>query len=77
MTETIFLRLEDEDIDVWRPVCAEKVLGGEGYRILSSPQNFIPDGEKWEFDLGSVVLVEERELEGRLVKVAISKISIS
>jgi hypothetical protein len=57
--ETIYVRLLDEAVDVWRPVTAE-ALGGERYRIISD--NTDPEDEKWEFQTGDVVHCVEKEL---------------
>ena len=57
--ETIYVRLLNEAVDVWRPVTAE-TLGGERYRIIS--ENTDPEDEKWEFKTGDVVHCVEREL---------------
>jgi len=58
-TKTIYIRLLDEGVDVWRPVKAE-VLGGERYRIIS--ENTDPEDEKWEFKTGEVVHCTGKEL---------------
>jgi hypothetical protein len=44
-TETIYVRLLDEGVDVWRPVSAE-TLGEGRYRIVS--ENTDPEDEKCE-----------------------------
>jgi hypothetical protein len=54
--ETIHVALLNEDVDVWRPVEAERE--GAFYRIISS----MPEGEEWAFDRGSLVRCEQREL---------------
>ena len=58
-TQTIYVRLLDEGVDVWRPVRAE-TLRGERYRIIS--ENTDPEDEKWEFKTGDVVHCVEKEL---------------
>ena len=58
-TQTIYIRLLDEGVDVWRPVRAE-TLRGERYRIIS--ENTDPEDEKWEFKTGDVVHCVEKEL---------------
>ena len=58
-TETIYVRLLDEGVDVWRPVSAE-ILGKERYRIISEPSD--PEDEKWEFQSGDVVQCIQKEL---------------
>ncbi len=58
MTErvTIFIKLRDETVDVWRPVDAEQV-GGDEYRVLGE----IPEAEVWEFQPGEVVHCRKRD----------------
>lgn len=73
MKVTIYVKLLDEGIDVWRPVNAEKVKNGSAFYILPSPDNIQPDGEAWEFSPGSYVLVREVNLEGKVSKVAFER----
>jgi hypothetical protein len=65
---TIYVRLLDEDIDVWRPVQAE-LLGGQSYLIVE--QEYVRDVERWEFEPGDHVVCETRDtMDGsRLVTV--------
>ena len=50
---TVFMPLENESVDVWRPVDAEHL--GEGrYRILGP----VPEDEKWAFEPGAIVRCE-------------------
>ncbi|MGH9895705.1 MAG: hypothetical protein ACREA0_27725 [bacterium] len=58
MTEraTILVKLLDEAVDVWRPVDAEHVGGGE-YRVLGQ----VPEDEVWEFQPGDVVRCRNRD----------------
>lgn len=50
---TVFMPLQDEGVDVWRPVDAEHL--GEGrYRILGP----VPEDETWAFEPGAVVQCE-------------------
>jgi hypothetical protein len=67
---TIYVALEDEGVDVWRPVEAADEGGGI-YRISQTPMS---DGEKWEFPPGARVRCERRELSDgpALVAVALS-----
>ena len=58
-TETIYVRLLEEAVDVWRPVSAA-ILGEGRYRIISEPPD--PENEKWEFQFGDVVHCIEKEL---------------
>jgi hypothetical protein len=55
---TIYVRLLDEGVDVWRPVRAEP-LGGNLYRLAATP---VPDTETWEFSPGAVVVTQIRLL---------------
>lgn len=69
---TIFVRLQDEGIDVWRPVESQ---------ATSMPGVYILDGrdeqaeEIWQFAPGSRVEVEEKLLEGDFVLVAVREVS--
>ena len=54
-TETVYVRLRD--LNVWRPVMAERV-SGKAYRLLDSQ----PENETWEFPSGCVVRCEVRRL---------------
>ena len=51
----IYVKLEDEGVDVWRPVRAEHIEG-DTYRIL--PQPYDRDTERWAFEPGSAVVCE-------------------
>jgi hypothetical protein len=57
-TETIYMYLPDEAVDVWGPVQAEK-LGPDLYRILGP----VPEEEVWQFPPGSIVRVQMKRLE--------------
>ena len=59
-TETICVYLLDEGTDVWLAVAAVP-LGRGRYRLPTNPD---PESEKWEFEGGSVVAAERRELSG-------------
>lgn len=71
-TETIYVALIDEGVDVWRPVEAEP-LGDDRYRLVSPP-DFDPDTETWAFPPGSVVLCEERALSDGPALVAVQEV---
>lgn len=49
----IFVRLPEEDVDVWRPVWAEKI-GVDRFRIVEQPYD--RDDERWEFEPGDEVV---------------------
>jgi hypothetical protein len=58
-TETIYVGLLDEGVEVWRPVLA--VRRAEGlFEIVS--KNDSPETEAWEFPSGSLVRCETKEL---------------
>jgi len=57
-TETIYMYLPDEAVDVWRPVQAEK-LGPDLYRVLGP----VPAEEVWQFSPGSIVRLQMKRLE--------------
>ena len=65
-TETIFVRLLGEGVDVWRPVRATP-LGGSMFRLGEDP---VPPDEEWGFHPGDHVRVEERQGDAGPVKVA-------
>ena len=53
--KTIYMPLENEGTDVWKPVQAED-LGGGRVRIVGS----MPEGERWRFPPGSIVRIRAR-----------------
>jgi hypothetical protein len=62
--------LLDEGTDAWRPVDALP-LGNSMYRIVS--RNQCPEIEKWQFDPGTIVKCESRELSDGSSLVAVSQ----
>jgi hypothetical protein len=66
---TVYVKLFDEGVDVWRPVPAED-LGRHRYRLLS-PDNYDPHDETWEFLPGTAVVCEPRQLSDGIHMVAI------
>ena len=56
-TQTIYVRVVNEDVDVWRPVVAEHA-GGDRYRLIDHPA----EGEEWQFAKDDVVRCERRRL---------------
>jgi len=71
MTETIYLRLIDEGVDVWRPVRAT-YLNGDVYRIDEQPYD--REDEQWEFGPGDTVECRVVTLDEGPALVAIKKI---
>ncbi len=67
---TIFVRLVDEGVDVWRPVQARR-LSETTYQIADEA---IPEGEAWAFSPGDIVVAEHRgsERDASLVAVALA-----
>ena len=61
---TIYMHLENEGTDVWRPV--EAVMIGGEFRIVTEP----PEGESWQFPSDSRVVCETRKVEGKEILVA-------
>ena len=68
MTMTIYVRLTNEVVRVWRPVRADEV-DASLYRLV--PEQVVPDDEVWEFEPGQCVKVERRELSGGEALVAV------
>ena len=66
---TVYVKLLDEGVDVWRPVPAED-LGQRRYRILPT-DNYDPDDETWEFLPGTAAVCEPRQLSDGIYLVAI------
>jgi hypothetical protein len=62
-----FVELQDEGVDVWRPVMA--TVEGAGVYRLPTEQ---PADETWAFAPGAVVRCEARVLEGTEQLVAVS-----
>lgn len=68
-TETLYVRLVDEAVDMWRPVegfAIDKRL----YRIAA--EQHVPDDERWEFGPGEIVAVVTRDFEGTMRKIVVS-----
>ncbi|QDK45632.1 hypothetical protein DOM22_10965 [Bdellovibrio sp. ZAP7] len=72
MIETIYIKLLDEDLDVWRPVKAKQCANEFEYQILTEREGNFSNEEEWEFSPGSFVRVEEKVLEGKACKVAVA-----
>lgn len=56
---TVYVKLLDEDVDVWRPVLAEH-LDGDRYRLVGET----PEDEVWPFATGDIVNCKLRKLSG-------------
>jgi len=68
--DTVYVRLVNEPVDVWRPVAAES-LSENVFRLL---EGSIPDDEAWAFEPGDEVVVEARDREGERVLVAVARV---
>lgn len=68
MTETIYIPLEDEGTDVWRPVRAERIRDGS-YRIVDDG-TYDSSLERWRFLPGSVVVCESKTISSGQVLAA-------
>lgn len=66
--ETIYVKLLDEDVDVFRPVIAIRQKEGR-YRILPVSDYQALD-ERWEFDPGAEVVCRHEVKEGQNVLIA-------
>jgi hypothetical protein len=66
----IYIYLEGEGVDAWRPVLA-KPLGNNLFQILSENEN--PKDEKWQFSTGETVRCCTKELSDGPAIVAIEK----
>jgi len=71
-TVTIFVRLLDEGVDVWRPVTAQ-LQRDNVYRILDQPYD--RNLERWQFEPGDVVRCEPLDLDGGPVLAAAKRVA--
>lgn len=67
----IYIKLLDEGTEAYRPVSATKM--GEGVYQLEGFDIYDPEDETWEFLPGTYVTVEEKNLSGVNVLVALGK----
>lgn len=70
IASTIYVRLLDEGVDVWRPVDAIKV-NGDTYQILEQPYD--RETEQWEFGPGDRVVCELIQLQDGMTLVAMRR----
>lgn len=66
----IFVRLLDEDIEVWRPVLAQQ-SGPNRYRILDQPYD--RGLERWEFAPYDEVICSPTPADGGEILAAVSR----
>jgi hypothetical protein len=62
--DTVFVRLLDEGVDVWRPVPARR-LSEATFRLSDAPA---PEDETWSFQPGEIVVAEHRLENGVVSK---------
>ena len=55
---TVFVRLLDEGVEVWRPVPAIRL--GNGRYEIQATDDYDPECETWEFPPGAVVMGDSR-----------------
>ena len=68
-TETIYIPLLDEGLNVYRPTEAERLPDGS-YLVRPTP-DYDPEDEAWQFVPGSRVTCEVKQLSGGAVPVAV------
>jgi len=68
----IYVYLENEGTDVWRPVDAKRV---ESDMYLIPDDTVIPDGENWQFQPGSVVRCAKGDLSGEKCVLAVENLA--
>jgi hypothetical protein len=67
MTETIYIPLLDEGVEVQRPARAYR--RADGAYIVLRPVDYDPEAESWAFPPGSTVICEARQTaEGTFLK---------
>lgn len=71
-THTIFVRLLNENVDVWRPVQAV-LLGDDVYHIIEQPYD--RSNEQWQFEPGTAVKCKYTLLSDGLCLVALSRVN--
>jgi hypothetical protein len=70
MTETIYVALLDEGVEVWRPVQALR-RAGDLFQIVSKNDS---ETETWEFPSGALVRCVEKQLQDGLRIVAVEMV---
>ena len=72
MKKIIYIQLLNEGSVAYRPVSAHEVK--ENIYKVDASESYDPEDEKWEFKPNALVFVEERNLEGEIVLVAIKEV---
>ena len=68
-TETIYIALLDEGVDVSRPT--QGIPQGDLRYLVLPTDTYSPDIETWQFIPGTIVTCIEKESGGRMLKIAI------
>lgn len=71
---TVYVRLTNEYIDVWRPVQARMLSNPNEFLIISQ---IVPEGEDWEYLPGDRVICEKVIKEQKEVFQAVLKTGVS
>jgi hypothetical protein len=71
--ETIFVYLQEEGTDVWRPTLGRKI-GHMVFEVLAT-SDYEPEDEKWQFVPGTIVECEKRILNGATVLAAVRQVA--
>ena len=66
----IYVHLEDEGTEVWRPVDAKRI---EADLYLITEETLVPDEESWQFQPGTVVRCTHAEKQGEDCLIAVEK----
>lgn len=69
-TQKIYIELEDEGTEVWRPTNAV-ILGNGLFEVLPTPE-YDPEDEKWKFPPGSIVRLIEKRSGSELISIAVA-----
>lgn len=69
----VYVRVLDERTDAWRPTTA-RLVSTATYELLPTP-DYDPTSETWEFEPGTVVRCEWRDLRGGRCLVALRHVS--
>lgn len=72
--KTIFIKILNEDVDVWRPVKVSKTNIPDVWYIELPPVNIVPEDESWEFSPGMLITLKEIISDGKSIMIAINQV---
>lgn len=72
-TETIYVALLDEGVNVWRPVPAHRVE--RDVYIVLRPDDYDATDENWEFPPGSLVRCRDRQTTDGTILAAFERVT--